>query len=148
MKIPQPTTLRVRITRPMPLKRPHSAGVRAPRTVRRRLTLLLLIWLHPPGDREDVESSCGGPVGLPARTALRPRTGVVGTAAQATGLIPQPRASPLRDSAGISPASLGCLPPGARGPGNVETTEAAGRRQGWLDDQVIGCPRRSAFCPP
>ena len=48
----------------------------------------------------------------------------------------------MRDSAGISPASLGCLPPGARGPGKVETTEDIGRRQGCLDDQVIGWPRR------
>src|SRR5215469_3890009 len=44
------------------------------------------------------------------RTALAPRTGFAGTG-QASGLIPTARASPLRDSAGISPASLAPAPP-------------------------------------
>src|SRR6185436_16969530 len=39
------------------------------------------------------------------RTALPPRTGLAGTG-QASGLIPSEGASPLRDSAGLSPASL------------------------------------------
>src|SRR5579884_2525289 len=80
------------------------------------------------------------------RTALLPRTGFVG-AGQASGLVPR-GASPLRDSAGISPASLRSAPPRQVRGGCTLPPAAAARhrpadgpvRHGWGRIQCVPGP--------